>query len=232
MSRNPFSYFKEKKLGQKSVINGQATVPTKALAASYEVAHLVAKSLKPHTIAESLLLPAAIAMASAMHGEKIANALKTIPLSNDTMSRRIYDIAQDMKCQLLERVKNSRFSLQLDESTDMVGVAHLMVCIRYSHKGKLHEDMLFCAALEGRCTGGDIFNCLKSWIEDAGLCWEKCISICTDGAGAMMGKNKGLKAQRFSVLHHTSGLPTALSTGRPWQQKHWNQSWRMFSKQQ
>ena len=234
-AQKPIQFFQRKEtalLGQKSVINGQATVPTKALAASYEVAHLVAKSLKPHTIAESLLLPAAIAMASAMHGEKIANALKTIPLSNDTMSRRIYDIAQDMKCQLLERVKNSRFSLQLDESTDMVGVAHLMVCIRYSHEGKLHEDMLFCAALEGRCTGGDIFNCLKSWIEDAGLCWEKCISICTDGAGAMMGKNKGLKAQRFSVLHHTSGLPTALSTGRPWQQKHWNQSWRMFSKQQ
>ncbi len=204
-AQKPIQFFQRKEtalLGQKSVIYGQATVPTKALAASYEVAHLVAKAQKPHTIAESLLLPAATAMTGAMHGETIANALKTIPLSNDTMSRRIFDIVEDMKCQLLERVKSSRFSLQLDESTDMVGVAHLMVFIRCSHEGKLHEDMLFCAALEGKCTGDDIFNCLKSWMEHAGLCWEKCISICTDGAGAMMGKNKGLKAKVLSVAPH------------------------------
>ena len=86
-AQKPIQFFQRKEtalLGQKSAMHGQATVPTKALAASYEVAHLVAKSLKPHTIAESLLLPAAIAMVSAMHGEKVANALKTIPLSNDT----------------------------------------------------------------------------------------------------------------------------------------------------
>ncbi|XP_063754782.1 zinc finger BED domain-containing protein 5-like, partial [Eleginops maclovinus] len=95
----------------------------------------------------------------------------------------------DMKCQLIERVKNSRFSLQLDESTDLtnVGLAHLMVFIRYSHDGKLHEDMLCCSPMEGRCTGLD---------------WDKCISICTDGAGAMMGKHKGLKAKVLSVAPH------------------------------
>ena len=83
----------------------KATLPTKALAASYKVAHLVAKAQKPHTIAESLILPAAIAMTTAMHGEKIASALKQIPLSNDSMSKRINELANDMKWQLIERVK-------------------------------------------------------------------------------------------------------------------------------
>ena len=42
---------------------------------------------KPHTIAESLIRPAAIAMTRATGGQKIAGTLQTIPLSNDTMGR-------------------------------------------------------------------------------------------------------------------------------------------------
>lgn len=62
--------------------------------------------------------------------------------------------------------------------------------------------MLFCSPMEGRCTGGDIFNCLNGWMEEAGLYWDNCISICTDGSGAMLGKNKGLKAKVLSVAPH------------------------------
>ena len=92
-----YDHRKEGYHGQNTVVHGQATLPTKALAVSYEVAHLVAKAQKPHTIAESLIIPAAIAMTTAMHGEKIASALKQIPLSNDTMSKRINELANDMK---------------------------------------------------------------------------------------------------------------------------------------
>ena len=134
-------------------MHGQATLPTKALAALYKVAHLVTKAQKLHTIAESPMLPAAIVMTTVMHGEKIASVLKQI--FNDTMSKRINKLANDMKCQLIERVKNCRFSFQFDEFTDLINVAHLMVFIRYSYDGKLHEDMLFCSSLEGRCTGGE-----------------------------------------------------------------------------
>ena len=50
-SASPFFLRKEAALqGQKTVVHVQATLPTKALAASYEVAHLVAQN--PHTIAE------------------------------------------------------------------------------------------------------------------------------------------------------------------------------------
>ena len=46
------------------------------------------------------------------------------------------------------------------------------------------------------------FNCLNGWMEDAGLQWANCLSICTDGAAAMLGKNKGLKAKVLSVAPH------------------------------
>ena len=100
-AQKPMTFFLRKEAAlhrQKTIVHGQANLPTKALAASYEVAHLVAKAQKPHTIGESLILPAAIAMTTAIHGEKIASALKQIPLS-------INKLANDMKCQLIERVK-------------------------------------------------------------------------------------------------------------------------------
>ena len=48
---------------QKTVVSEYSTVPAKALAASYEVAYLVAQSEKAHTIAESLIHPAAVTRA-------------------------------------------------------------------------------------------------------------------------------------------------------------------------
>ncbi|GFX78565.1 protein FAM200B [Trichonephila clavipes] len=55
-------------------------IPQKALRASLEVSYLIGKTMKPHTIGESLILPAATKMTSIMHGVKYGNELKTIPL--------------------------------------------------------------------------------------------------------------------------------------------------------
>lgn len=66
------------------------SVTSKARMASYKVAHRIAQSKKTHTIAEELHLPAAIDMVSIMLDETSADKLKAIPLSNDTIARRIY----------------------------------------------------------------------------------------------------------------------------------------------
>ena len=202
----PLDFFRRKEgelQSQKTTVREHSTIPVKALLASYEVAYLVAQSKKPHTIAESLIRPAAIAMTRAMHGEKIASTLETIPLSNDTMARRIGEMANDIKEQLIDRVKKSgRFSLQIDETTDVSSDAQLLVFARYSYEGKMYEDMLFCSTLEGTCTGRDIFNKLDSKMREEGLSWENCISVCTDGAGAMQGTRRGLKAKVLEVVPH------------------------------
>lgn len=81
---------------QKKVINKFSTVSQKALVASFEVSYLIAKTKKPHSIGESLVLPAAIKIVTAMHGEAYANDLKSIPLSDNTVSRRISNISDDI----------------------------------------------------------------------------------------------------------------------------------------
>ncbi len=205
----PIDFFqrREQELSrQKTVVSEYSTVPAKALAASYEVAYLVAQSKKAHTIAESLIRPAAVAMTRAMHGEKISNTLLTIPLSNDTVGRRIQDMANDIKDQIIDRVRKSgRFSLQIDEYTDVSGDAQLLAFVRYSYEGKMHEDMLFCSSMEGTCTGRDIST--SSTVTYKKRDWDgRAVHLCADGAGAMQGARKGLRACVLEVAPHVKFL--------------------------
>ena len=84
-----------------------------------------------------------------MHTDKIADELKEISLNADTIRRRISKIGQDIMCQLNDRVKRKKFALQLDESTDVSGLAQLIVFVRYIANGKPEEDLLMCASLLG-----------------------------------------------------------------------------------
>ncbi|GFW01039.1 SCAN domain-containing protein 3 [Trichonephila clavipes] len=75
-------------------------VNEKALITSYKESYKIARCKKPHTIAEELILPAAIEIVETMFGGNFAKELQSIPLSNDTVSRRIDDIAEDVEQQL------------------------------------------------------------------------------------------------------------------------------------
>ncbi|GFU53531.1 zinc finger BED domain-containing protein 5 [Trichonephila clavipes] len=84
---------------------------------------LHAKFKKPHSIAEELILPAAIEIVEIMFGDNFAKELQTIPLSNDTVSRRIDDIAEDVEQQLFgvddefSALKTKAFRILLPFST-------------------------------------------------------------------------------------------------------------------
>jgi hypothetical protein len=88
----PLEYF-QRKLSDLSASRGHimsfSEVKIKAVEASYKVSLRRATAGKPHTIGQSLLLPAAKDVASSVLGEKVAEELESIPLSNETESRRI-----------------------------------------------------------------------------------------------------------------------------------------------
>ena len=127
--------------------------------ASYRVSHLIGTQGKPHTIAESLILPCAKVMVECVLGEKAAKKLEKIPLSNDTVSRRIDDIALQVKNNLIEMIRKSRFyALQLDESNDMSKFAELMAYVRFEDDGKIKEEYLFCEAIKTNTTADAIFE--------------------------------------------------------------------------
>ncbi|GFU33830.1 zinc finger BED domain-containing protein 5 [Trichonephila clavipes] len=127
-----------------------------------------------------------------MLDEKSAKHVSTVPLSNDTVSRRIHDLASYVKQELVTRLQKARFVLQIDESTDVAGLAILLVIVRYPYEISFEEDMLICSPLPTNTTGEEIFNKISIFFEENNLSWNDCIDVCTDGATAMTDNTAGL----------------------------------------
>ena len=163
---------------QVSTISKFTQLPSKALLASYLVAYGIAKCKKPHSIAEEIILPAAIDLASTIIGEGAAEKLKLVPLSNDTVCRRIGDMALDIHDQLIDRMKKREFSLQSDEATDSSQDAHLICYVRFVDfsEHNLVEELLFCKPIELGCRGIDLFNIIDNFISTNNLDWESALA--------------------------------------------------------
>ncbi len=122
-------------------------------------------------------------MCRIMIGDSAAAKLGAVPLSNDIVARRIEDMSNDIREQLIEfvkRVLTTRCSL--DESTDIAGQAQLLTYVRYLRDKAIEEDVLFCRPLQSHTTGEAIFNVLDIFIRENGLAWDRCVGLCTDGA--------------------------------------------------
>ena len=166
------------------------------LTASYEVAYLIAKQGKPHTIGEKLVKPAALKMVNIMLGKTAENKLSQIPLSNDTISNRIKNLSDDILAQIVSDLISSpaKFSLQLDETTDVSNLRQLAVFVRYVKEDEIKEDFLFCQPLTTTTKAADIKKVVDNFFRDNGLSWDMVSAICSDGAPAMLGRNSGFGA--------------------------------------
>lgn len=147
----------------------------RALNASFEVSYLIAKTMKPHTIAEMLIMPAAIKMAKAMYGEEVAQKFKTIPLSDNTVKRRIDVIAP-------------AYGLQMDVSTEGIN-AHALTFVRFLEENAIQEDILYCLPLPEHPTARAMYDVLHDYMEKNRIPWEHMVGFCTDGAPSMAGRH-------------------------------------------
>jgi len=167
-----------------------------ATLASYLVAQRIARKMKPHTIGEQLVKPAAMDMARLVCGDDAAKKMQSISLSDNTIRSRIVDLSLDIKDQVVARMKKAgKWSYQLDESTDVGNDAQLMIFGRYEGETDLEEEFLFCTPMKTTTTGADIFNVVDNFQQEEGLSWENCVSLCTDGAPAMLGVRQGFTAR-------------------------------------
>ncbi|XP_035225125.1 zinc finger BED domain-containing protein 5-like [Stegodyphus dumicola] len=166
-----------------------------ALKASFRVSYRIARFRQAHTIAENLIGPCAKDIAKCMLGEKAAKKIELVPLSNNTVSHRINDLANYVENELLKRIKLNYFAIQLDESTDVTNAAVLLVYIRYLFTNIVQEDVLFAKPLKTYTTGEAIFDMINGYFEKNGISWSYCVGVCTDGAKSMTGKFSGFVAQ-------------------------------------
>ena len=95
--------------------------------ASFLVSQLIAQCMQPYTIAESLVVSCGREILRSMLGENAAKEIQTIPLSDNTVSRLINDMAADILKQLRDKLLESKlFSIYLDESTDIAEKCQLL----------------------------------------------------------------------------------------------------------
>jgi hypothetical protein len=174
------------------------------LTASYEVAYLIAKQGKPHTIGETLVKPAALKMANIMLGKAAEDKLSQIPLSNDTISSRIDDMSDDILAQVVADLISSpaKFSLQLDETTDVSNLSQLVVFVRYMKDDVIKEDFLFCKPLTTTTKAVDVKKLVDDFFRDNDLSWNMVSAVCSDGAPAMLGRHSGFGALVKSDAPH------------------------------
>jgi hypothetical protein len=167
------------------------------------VSYQVARTGKPHTIVEELILRSAGDMAGTMLGEKNKKTIQTMSSSNNTVSRRISDMAGDVLKQLMLRIQASDsmcYSWMSQQTWPGTAPGICPFCLW----GSIKEDIIFCKPLETR-TGEDIFKVLDSFVTSNGLWWSRCVGICTDGTKAMTGRHNGM------VIHVQAVAPNA-----PW----------------
>ncbi|XP_076347983.1 protein FAM200A-like [Tachypleus tridentatus] len=101
------------------------------------------KCKRLHTIVEELILTAAVDMVNIMVGESAERLFSKMPLPNNTISRRIQHMAEDLNNQLSGKMKGKEFRLQLDEATDSNKDCHLICYTRFVDGDKTVEDLFY-----------------------------------------------------------------------------------------
>ncbi|GFW16554.1 SCAN domain-containing protein 3 [Trichonephila clavipes] len=167
LSTKDKSYFKRSlssKIKQVKVFEKQVCVSEKAQVASYEIAELIAVNLKPHNLAEEIILPACRKIVKTIIGGSADICI--IPLSNDTIHRRIKDMSENIEQNTAKTLVNSNFALQVDETTDITGNAQLIAFVRFIHENDIINQFLCCRELPDFTTRKHIFQVISSYLEE------------------------------------------------------------------
>lgn len=104
------------------------------------------------------------------------------------------------KQMLLDDIKGRKFSLILDESTDVSSEKELAVVIRYySHKKSAFVTAFLGLVPVFDCSASGLFTSLKQFLEKCHLPIADCVGIGTDGASVMCGQYNSLYSRMREV---------------------------------
>ncbi|XP_056639733.1 SCAN domain-containing protein 3-like [Diorhabda sublineata] len=151
-----------------------------------------AKAKKPFTDG-NLIKKCAFEMSKAFEDSKMAEKFQSVPLSHQTIQRRIVAMGERVEKSMLSLVKKSSyFSLCLDESTDQSDVSQILIFVRTTFDDFTSKEELFdICRLCGTTRGKEIYEAVKKAVDRIGG-FDKCSAIATDGAPSMTGKKTGL----------------------------------------
>ena len=168
---------------QQLVFTKRNTEAQNNVRASFEVSSLIASRLKPFTDGE-FVKDCLLAVVDVVCPEK-KSLFEAVSLSARTVTRRIEDLAADVKATPRDRAEAFEcYSLALDESTDKWDTAQLAVFVRgVDQKFLITEEFVRLVPLKEKTTGADVLDAVQVAMNDIGL---------KLGAPSMVGRTNGV----------------------------------------
>ena len=174
-----------------SMFSDSSKQATDGLRASCNISLLIAQSGKPHTIGETLILPAVSEVLCTVLHKPPEQVIKSIPLSNNTVQRKVDEMSDNIEEQLCIILKTTEFSMQLDESTLPDKKSLLLTYVRFVKDENLMEEFLFAKELETHTTGESVFQLVVGFFNEKEIPLTNIVSCATDGAPSMLGRHRG-----------------------------------------
>ncbi len=128
---------------------------------------------------------------------EIVTAIKSTPLSGNTVTRRVEMMAQNVFDQIKANLEKCTWSsLQVDEWRGVVNTAQLIKCIYANDffSDDSVKDFLVVSPLKGKTSGVDVYQVFKNFVDKVSLPLEKLVSVTTAGALSVTGSNAGFVA--------------------------------------
>lgn len=102
-------------------------------------------------------------------------------------------MAEDLNDQLIEKIKNKVFGLQLDEATDNNNDTHLICYVTFIDDNKMVEDLLICKSFTTSAKSQKLFEIIDNFVSENNLDWTD-VGVYTDDARSMSDCYGGLQA--------------------------------------
>lgn len=182
---------------QQSMFTKPHIGPTAATEASFRISFLLAQHQKPFSdgelVKKAFIEGGEVLFANFKNKSQIMSAIKDVQLSRQSVTRRVEAMAIDLNQKLKQDIAECKyFSLQFDESTDVVDIAQLCIYIRMSFTDMTSkEDLLTILPLKGNTRGEDIYYEFIKFVEKFP---NKLVCLATDGAPAMVVRLNGFVA--------------------------------------
>ncbi|XP_032065870.1 general transcription factor II-I repeat domain-containing protein 2-like [Thamnophis elegans] len=184
--------FKKSLMAKQRVCRKAKSQSEAAMKASFIVTEEIAKSGRQFTEGEFLKC-CMIKVCEVLCPDQ-RQAFMNLSLSRNTVAEQICELATDLQVQLFEKGKDFiAYSLAVDVSTDITGMAQLTTFIRGVDSSLcVTEELLDMRSMHGTITGKDIFEAVSKCVNDMKLPWDKLTGLTTDGAPLMCGEESGL----------------------------------------
>ncbi|XP_042206826.1 general transcription factor II-I repeat domain-containing protein 2A-like isoform X1 [Homarus americanus] len=166
------------------------------VAAGFEVSKVIAQHGKPLSdgeyIKEAWLECAPFLFDNLSEKDKIIQRIKDLSVSRKTIEDRILKMEMNTTDQLTKDLASCKFfSICVDESTDITSSARLAIFSRFCRDDEVCEEMINLVTLPERTTGADICKAVVNELSIRQIDISKVVSVTTDGAPSMIGKEAG-----------------------------------------